>query len=215
MGTRGTIGIRYNNQDKITYNHFDSYPSSLGITIAEEVRNLDVEKAKEVFKNIIMLDSDRKATKEEIKTVKEWAKEHKEKIIDTSVGEQKESDWYCLLRKTQGTLRFHLAGFPYMRDESVFMADGLFCEWAYIVNLDTEKLEIYQGGISIKRNGRYAELECKDNQGYKGVSLITEIPFGTLRECSDEDIERTMEAIQNGITPYSAEEIISVAEFAQ
>jgi len=30
MGTRGAYGFRKNGIDKVTYNHFDSYPEQLG-----------------------------------------------------------------------------------------------------------------------------------------------------------------------------------------
>ena len=30
MATRGLYGLRKNGQDKLTYNHFDSYPDCLG-----------------------------------------------------------------------------------------------------------------------------------------------------------------------------------------
>ena len=30
MGTRGAYGFRINDKDKVTYNHFDSYPDGFG-----------------------------------------------------------------------------------------------------------------------------------------------------------------------------------------
>ena len=35
MGTRGLWGFRKDGKDKLTYNHFDSYPDCLGHTIVE------------------------------------------------------------------------------------------------------------------------------------------------------------------------------------
>ena len=50
MGTRGLMGVRVDGVDKLTYNHWDSYPSGLGQDILEylQTANMDeeVEKAK-------------------------------------------------------------------------------------------------------------------------------------------------------------------------
>lgn len=35
MSTRGAYGFRIDGQDKITYNHFDSYPDSLGVNLLQ------------------------------------------------------------------------------------------------------------------------------------------------------------------------------------
>jgi len=42
-GTRGIIGFRLNSQDKLTYNHFDSYPDGLGVALLEEIRTVSLE----------------------------------------------------------------------------------------------------------------------------------------------------------------------------
>lgn len=39
MGTRGIMGVRYNVIDKLTYNHFDSYPSGLGEAVLRDIRS--------------------------------------------------------------------------------------------------------------------------------------------------------------------------------
>lgn len=54
-------------------------------------------------------------------------------------------DWYCLLRNTQGDLRHYHKGIEHMIDSQEFLADSLFCEWAYIMNLDDQQFEVYRG----------------------------------------------------------------------
>ena len=47
MGTRGVIGFRIDDKDKVMYNHMDSYPEYLGVKILEdidEIISLDVSK---------------------------------------------------------------------------------------------------------------------------------------------------------------------------
>src|SRR4051812_34899183 len=38
MGTRGAFGIRYGEQDKLVYNHFDSYPEGLGDKLFQKIQ---------------------------------------------------------------------------------------------------------------------------------------------------------------------------------
>lgn len=62
-----------------------------------------------------------------------------------------------------------------------FLKDSLFCEYAYIINLDTNKLEIYKGFNQHENaDGRYAK-ECVDKEKrYFGVRLFEEID---LKDC--------------------------------
>ena len=43
MSTRGVYGFRKNNTDKITYNHYDSYPSGLGNVILKFIQGTPLE----------------------------------------------------------------------------------------------------------------------------------------------------------------------------
>jgi hypothetical protein len=38
MGTRGLFGVRIDDTDKLTYNHFDSYPTGLGKGLADQLK---------------------------------------------------------------------------------------------------------------------------------------------------------------------------------
>ena len=46
MGTPGAVGFRANKQDKVTYNHFDSYPSGLGSDVISFIRSHSFEDIK-------------------------------------------------------------------------------------------------------------------------------------------------------------------------
>lgn len=41
MSTRGLIGFRCNDTDKLIYNHYDSQPDTLGLRILRELRDVD------------------------------------------------------------------------------------------------------------------------------------------------------------------------------
>ena len=166
IGTRGIIGFRTNNQDKLTYNHWDSYPQELGVQILEEVSELSLDRLKEIAEKIIFVDDHQKPTKKQIEECKKWA--------DTRVSTQTLEEWYCLLRKAQGTLAPYIRGeLRFMRNSQEFIKDSLFCEWGYIINLDTKKLEVWQGFQNEPQKGnRYGETPNKE--GYYPCALIKE-----------------------------------------
>lgn len=90
---------------------------------------------------------------------------------------------YWRLRDFQGDMAALLDGrCQEMIDNSEFLADSLFCEWAYLVNLDTEELEVYRGfNENPNAPGRYAALRVPDSRFY-GVALVQTFPLDELPE---------------------------------
>jgi len=67
-------------------------------------------------------------------------------------------------------------------NQEKFLYDSLFCEFAYIVNLDTKMLEFYIGfNKDPDAPGRYSNKK-DDESGYYGVRLEKEIPLSDLFE---------------------------------
>jgi hypothetical protein len=64
-------------------------------------------------------------------------------------------------------------------DDTEFLKDSLLCEWAYIINLDTNELEIYKGMNKRKPMGRFKDIP-KNAEGYYSVSLIELILLNDL-----------------------------------
>ena len=75
---------------------------------------------------------------------------------------------------------------------SGFLENSLFCEYAYIINLDDGVLEFYVGfNKDPNAKGRYASLKVSDDNDYYGVVLKKTFP---LKECfegkyTEEDFE--------------------------
>lgn len=151
MGTRGAYGFRVDGKDYISYNHFDSYPSGLGVDILAQAKSLiarkgGIEALKKQVRKIRLVTNATPPTPEDIKRC--------EPFTDLSVSERSTSDWYCLLRKAQGRLDA-LVRCGVMMDSSAFLTDSLFCEYAYIINLDDGTLEFYMGfNEGSLRNGK-------------------------------------------------------------
>lgn len=155
MGTRGCYGFRKNGEDKLTYNHYDSYPDCLGTDVVEFCKATSVTEMNEIFDRIILVEEDSKPTKKQITECIEF--------YDESVGTGNVDDWYCLLRETQGNLNPYKHGLKYMVNSCEFIKDSLFCEYAYIINLDTNCLEFWRGFQDKPCNSNRYGAETHDN----------------------------------------------------
>ena len=175
MSTRGALGFRLNGEDKITYNHSDSYPSWLGKRVVEWCRKRTERQTWELVKEIVSELEDVSG-----RTPTEEDKARLTRFNNLRVGEQSEEDWYCLLRETQGDLSAILSArmFNGCRE---FLDDSLFCEWAYIINLDDMELEVYEGfQKKPHQEGRYGQ--GKMNDGYAPVRLVVTFPLEDIPE---------------------------------
>lgn len=180
MGTRGLYGIRKNEIDKTTYNHYDSYPEYLGLHVLQFINKHTTDEISDLFDKIVLVQSGDQPTAEDIERCKGST------VLD--VGNQSTSDWYCLLRDVQGNLDalFQLE-FPYMIDDHEFIKESLFCEYAYIINLDTNMLEYYIGFQSYPTiDNRYG---CVQSDGYYPCRLRSEIPISEIRNTNYDDLE--------------------------
>jgi hypothetical protein len=176
MGTRGFVGFVVGGAEKIVYNHFDSYLSGLGLEtlhwlLGELLAEADgVVTAWRTQAQALTTVPDREPTAEERERLAEFE--------DSGVGSA-EDHWYRLLRETQGKPGAILkAGF--YEDAKEFPLDSLFCEWGYLVDLDAEVLEVYQGFQTAQpTKGRWAD-EIGTTPGYAPVQLVARWSFKEL-----------------------------------
>ena len=201
MGTRGAYGFLKDGKHKVTYNHYDSYPSYLGTEIMKYLQKVWIEcdndenkmnkRLSKVMRSTKMVNQNKAPTKKDFNKMAEmWAQLSKEDRDLFDLGEERtKSEYYALLRPLQGNLEL-LEQFTMMNEGASFLGDSLFCEWAYIINLNTNELEIYTGFNHNKdARGRYATLYAPYNSGsgdvYYGVALAETIPFETIGEMED------------------------------
>lgn len=173
MGTRGAIAFVCDGVEKVTYNHFDSYPSGLGMVMLGWLRHADLDATREAVRNLRMVDDTTEPGDQEWEAA--WLSARY-----GNPGVSTGSDWYSLLRETQGNpdaiLDAGVAG-----DASGFPQDSLFCEWAYVVDLDSETFEVYEGfQRSGPVTGRWSH--CGPEDGYWPVSLLRSWPLSEVRD---------------------------------
>ena len=202
MSTMGLYGFRKNGQDKTTYNHGDSYPDWLGKEIVNFCHNNSVATIRKICDNIEMINKNIPPTKEQIKLCVDAG------FYDSSVGSQSKEDWYCLLRGLQGNLEELKKnaldkGKVFMLDNHDFIKDSMLCEYAYIINLDTEKLEFWIGfQQSPQKSNRYGETP--DAYGCYPCRLAAEFPLQKINDPDEivhimNNIPREPEDVAEGV----------------
>ena len=121
MSTRGTWGVKLpDGTTKSTYNHSDSYPSGLGVTVVDAIHEFTDEQIAEAAKSWRMVDESDKPTKSE--RIK-YGPFHQE----VSEG----NDWYAYLRSAQGDLEVYLSGKLDVMIEHPLPDE----EWSYLIDL--------------------------------------------------------------------------------
>ena len=203
MGTRGVIGFRIDDKDKVMYNHMDSYPEYLGVKILEdidEIISLDVSKTvketrinklKENVRNIRLVEEEEK----NLSPVDiEWAKQHG--FANFNVG-GKEISWYQLLRGLQGNL-IDCLKHSVMLDAKDFIKDSLFCEWGYIINLDSLELEVWEGFQREPTEGnRYGESISFTSHRGDAYYPCTKVASWPLDELPSEAEMKLLEKVED------------------
>ena len=172
MSTRGAVGYVIAGVEKILYNHYDAHYGALGADVLQLVVANDDAALLAGAQNLHVLDRD---------------------VPVGAHGEALGVPRTALPRDVlfnPATLRDTLAGVCYDIDSSAFLEDSLFCEWAYILNCDTLRVEIYHGlNEDRAAPGRYAKFGGKPRAGgtYWGVALACELPFDLVRKIGVHD----------------------------
>lgn len=168
MSTRGAVIHTINGKDIIFYSRSDSYPSYLGLKLIHFIQSLvgtpgmkqlawveDGDARIQEFKDALLATE---LAAEEDKYEGEDAENLQNAAHDPSVFLPPIS-----LRKRHET------------DEN-WLADSLFCEWAWRIDWDTKELEIFVGfqgrqKVDFDREGRYARLYGGTSRWYPVKSL--------------------------------------------
>lgn len=178
MGTRGAFGYRIDGVDKITYNPCDSYPGGLGGNVAADLsdvlRDGRWDELVTKVRALELVDEDAPVSAEQ--------RAQFAYLTSSNVGDGQ--SWYNVLRKAQPSEGgiWPMLDVGVMIDSYTFLANSLFCEWAYVVDLDDHVLEIYKGFVDKSADrthlGRYVEgLAIAEDAEYMPVGLLLTVPL--------------------------------------
>jgi len=142
MGTRNLTCVVHDGEYKIAqYGQWDGYLEGAGMTIFEFLQETDIEEFTEKIKQVAAY------TDEELKEISSQFGDGSGWLtIDEA---EKYNEAYPNLTRNTGCKILHL-----VRDSEDpvnvslhlnFAKDSLFCEWAYVIDLDKGMFEIYQG----------------------------------------------------------------------
>jgi hypothetical protein len=180
MGTRGTWGFVADGDEKLTYNHFDSYPDGLGVDVLdalrEKIADAGIGGVREAASALVVVKEDTPPTPEQQEALRRFA--------DQGVSTGSLDEWYVLLRNTQGDFKLTLES-GVILDGNDFASDSLFCEWGYVVDLDNNVFEVYQGfnhGPDVI--GRFASRDGGRGD-YLPITLVASFPLDDLPNSSD------------------------------
>lgn len=185
MGTRHlTIVAAAGGYPVAQYGQWDGYPSGQGVTALNFLKTLTPEQRAEFKAKCLATGT---ATEAELKA------ELKEKGIVSNNGwmdsenEDKFKSAYPQLSRDTGAAILELIwtsppGLKLQRTLE-FIGDSLYCEWAYVVDLDTNKLEVYKGfnKDGIKPTDRFYNMPVDaHNPEYKPCVMIASFDLDSL-----------------------------------
>lgn len=141
MGTRNLTIVVQDKKVKVAqYGQWDGYPSGQGMEIVEFLKAVNLETFKEKVRACQWLNNEEEKALEE-----EW--EGLKTLLPKDYDKQFYKEYPELTRDTAaeilGLIAFGKA--TKLRNGIEFATDSLFCEWAYVLDLDTDTLEIYKG----------------------------------------------------------------------
>lgn len=211
MGTRNLTLVQSDGEYKVgQYCQWDGYPSGQGITILAALRNIDVADFKR------KVDSLKQLTEDEVQELWKKCGADGSGWVDLEVSDKFKKRYKQLHRDFGGRIIEAVANGDVKKvyADCDFAANSLFCEWAYVVDLDKNTFEVYQGfnKSPLADDERFKFLEPKSSDGYYPVKLLASWPLDALPaddellalECCDDEEEDEAEDEAESATETSA-----------
>ena len=171
MNNKGCWGFHrgIENATKVTLNNLDAYPEFLGHDVVTFVKSSSLKQLNEIFDTIILTNHHDNPTKQQLKECK--------KITGLKVSKKTHYTWQYVLEDSQGKPNLYKKGLKYMLNAKNFTTDNFRYDWAYIINLDENILEIYKGGNkkAPRSCSRYTTTIPKE--GFYSCEIVTAFPL--------------------------------------
>ncbi len=153
MGTRGFVGFVVDGTEKIAYNHWDSYPSGLGVDVLKWLRDADLNEARTQAAALRVVDANSTPTDEDIERLRQYA--------DTNVSTRELTEWYVLLHNTQGDPAAILAA-GVIEDGSGYGGQ----EYGYLVDFDANRLVVHDGNRAAPVLGSWSLTDLPEDDAF-------------------------------------------------
>ena len=175
MGTRNLTVVCKNGEYKVAqYGQWDGYPEGLGSTLLKFLKNINMKSFRNVIDNVSFY------TQEELDEIDKRVDDMK-KVLPNYTWQK---DYPHLSRDCGGDI-LNMITFKNITkvDNSIdFAADSLFCEWAYVIDLDKNTFEVYKGfnKEELSSDERFYYLEEKSEGDYHPVKFIKAYDINNL-----------------------------------
>ena len=180
MGTRNLTAVFCDGEYKVAqYGQWDGYPSGAGVQVLEFAQSISDPYNRNEFREkvgkcrwITEEECVRRNTLIDDGKVKDWTKTWPELSRDTGCDILK-----MVMDSPDGMV---------LQNSIEFAADSLFCEWAWVIDLDKGTFEGYKGfndRDELKEEDRFYFLKDKEREGYYGVKLVKVYPLNDLPAC--------------------------------
>lgn len=177
MGTRNLTIVKSDNKYVVAqYGQWDGYPEGNGVVLYNFVKdkyNVDMLKENICRCNYI----DEKKYEQMIKNVdeKSFLKEYPQFSRNTGA-----DILSLIISSEEDSINLF--------DTIDFIADSLFCEWAYVIDLDTNTFEVFKGfnKTELKENDRFFEFEDKSEREYHPCREVMSWKFDDLPDTEED-----------------------------
>ena len=177
MGTRNlTLVIHKGKTRMAQYGQWDGYPDGLGMDLAGFLDGVNLDVLRQAIEKCVFVD--RKTIE---KYYKEAGHDGSPNGVKLDVGDTFKAKHPLLDRDYSGGKALEVIlglvnkkGPIELSDQGDFARDSLFCEWAYVLDLDKEVIEIYKGFNTknpLMKKDRFYYLQDKAKLTKSGKNL--------------------------------------------
>lgn len=185
MGTRHLIAVYSGGKYRVAqYGQWDGYPSGQGAAVLDFLTGADLDAFKAKAEACRWsTDEDREAAYRKAGVEPDaqfltMAQSNKLREVAPEMHRDTGAGILRLVMEAENGLA--------LTDTIEFAGDGLFCEYAYCIDLDAGTLEIFEGfkSKSDPIEGRFADMPTDDGSDYAPVSLVKTYPLNDLPDLS-------------------------------
>ena len=193
MGTRHLIVVKLDNKYKVAqHGQWDGYPSGQGAKVLEFLTNWDRKEFESKLRSSSFL------TKDELSAIYIVSR-----IINVKGLQESWIKCWPELRRATGAEILNIIARSNpgikLQNNIKFAANSLFCEWAYVIDLDTNMLEVFQGfnQMPLTEEDRFYGIKCDDEirqnhldeKGYYPIKKVVSYSLDTLPTVEQMEID--------------------------